>query len=1262
MVKIIGNTTATPNPRPDWEQADESKADFIKNKPYIPMVDSTYNPASENAQSGAAVAQLELALREEMHSEFVLNGFSKGMDFVSFENGTCYLSGIGTCADTDVIIPSMNGADKVIGIDGGAFQDCQSLTSVVIPDSITSIGDYAFSGCYGLTSVIIPDSVTWIGDNAFEGCDGLTCVAIPDSVTNIKAGAFSGCTSLTFYCETPEKPERWDENWNPDNCPVVWGFANDFFGVHNRFASYDAKVTLNPEGKVEIPQRSAKGEIRCLVPKDDEGHYNPNTNTVINNEYFINVLRGYAEKSVEGVIECNVPASPTDTTVVNKKYVADADKVISDKVDILNGTETQGGSVKKAVADAMAEVKANYALTTDIPDVSKFITKIPSEYITDTELSAYDSALKIHISSEIAKAQLSGGEVDLSAYYNKNETYSKDEINSLVQNSLELTLNEDGTYTVAGIGSYQGTNIIIPTHTPSGETITAIAAEAFANNENITSITVPDSVTTIGDNAFYGCKNIVFYCEADEQPEGWDDGWNANRPVVWGFASDFIEVNNKINGANNAIETKADNMKVADEKRKVKYESKRVYNEDLFKALKGQNRVYVESSNYGGVYPVIGMTLDGDERIFNPWGFSTLEEMFTAQRWSLDDTTITEATTANPAGWYKVMYDTEGNPVSYHPTLGTVAKRFNDGNLRVPLTPRLDVDATSKAYVDTADTAISQEINSLKLHLGIKEEQIQYNYDLAFTLVQPSNGKAYYVVAGLGNCNATSINIPPEVDGIPVTQISADAFSEVTSITSVTIPSTVKTIGARAFNRCRNLTSVIIPKGVTSIGERAFYYCMSLKEIVIPNSVTFLDCSAFFYCSSLKYAIISANITALKGYVFAYCKQLTSVIIPSKVTSINDHAFAYCANLRSVVIPRSVTTIHSAAFNGFSSALTVYTNLSISSSADRPTGWNISGFQIIGNCLDWGVTDSDFTWVEHQDGTHDILGYVGTKTDIEIPRMINHKSDLAIQKYAFYNNTDLRSVIIPDNITSIAAQAFVGCYNLTIYCEAESKPAGWDINWNLNKYPVVWSFADDFREVNQKIDVVERIAKGRATGYVFDTVADLDSWLTDTENTKKLVLGDNFYIRALDVPDYWWDGQNKQLLETQKVDLSEYAKTSDIPSMSDIEPIILGEWHNVEEAGISDGNMQEYRYRIIDSGIYEAYAYGYNISGGFISIHNTIAYDKEAISLNFSSENTTYISREHSLIDDMNVICCRLSFWTRSSLPYVFKVRKIRDL
>ena len=94
-------------------------------------------------------------------------------------------------------LASVNIPDGVTSIGNSAFYDCTGLTSVDIPDSVTSIGDGAFFRCSGLTSVTIPGSVTSIGGNAFWGCAGLTSVTIPDSVTSIGGFAFGGCSSLT---------------------------------------------------------------------------------------------------------------------------------------------------------------------------------------------------------------------------------------------------------------------------------------------------------------------------------------------------------------------------------------------------------------------------------------------------------------------------------------------------------------------------------------------------------------------------------------------------------------------------------------------------------------------------------------------------------------------------------------------------------------------------------------------------------------------------------------------------------------------------------------------------------------------------------------------------------------------------------------------------------------------------------------------------------------------------------------------------------
>ena len=151
--------------------------------------------------------------------------FSQDLKFILFSSGTSYgVSGIGSCADSDIIIPAKYKGKPVTSIGEYAFRGCSGLTSITIPDGVTSIGKYAFIGCSSLTSVIwnaencteagsyfdsifsgcsklssitIGENVKTIPDYAFRGCSSLTSITIPDSVTSIGHEAFRYCSSLT---------------------------------------------------------------------------------------------------------------------------------------------------------------------------------------------------------------------------------------------------------------------------------------------------------------------------------------------------------------------------------------------------------------------------------------------------------------------------------------------------------------------------------------------------------------------------------------------------------------------------------------------------------------------------------------------------------------------------------------------------------------------------------------------------------------------------------------------------------------------------------------------------------------------------------------------------------------------------------------------------------------------------------------------------------------------------------------------------------
>ena len=147
-----------------------------------------------------------------------------------------------------------------------------------------------------------------------------------------------------------------------------------------------------------------------------------------------------------------------------------------------------------------------------------------------------------------------------------------------------------------------------------------------------------------------------------------------------------------------------------------------------------------------------------------------------------------------------------------------------------------------------------------------------------------------------------------------VTSIGDEAFGWCKSLQSVTIPNSVKSIGDEAFSGCKSLQSVTIPNSVTSIGDHAFSSCESLQSVTIPNSVTKIGDRAFCSCKSLQSVTIPNSVTNIKDGAFSSCESLQSVTIPNSVTKIGDYAYSSCESLQSVTIPNSVKSIGNRAF------------------------------------------------------------------------------------------------------------------------------------------------------------------------------------------------------------------------------------------------------------------------------------------------------------------------------------------------------------
>ena len=273
--------------------------------------------------------------------------------------------------------------------------------------------------------------------------------------------------------------------------------------------------------------------------------------------------------------------------------------------------------------------------------------------------------------------------------------------------------------------------------------------------------------------------------------------------------------------------------------------------------------------------------------------------------------------------------------------------------------------------------------------------------------------KAFYGCSGL-----TSVTI-----GNSVIEICEGAFNSCTGLESIEIPNSVKTIGYEAFFYCTSLSNVNIPESVTSIGSDVFSYCTKLSNITVDEANTSYDsrdnCNAIIETASntlisgCKNTVIPNTVTSIGKLAFSGCEGLTSMQLPNSVVKIEEGAFNYCRGMTSVNIPNSVTTIESGAFHACSGLTSIDIPNSVTSIGPRAFSEcsGLSGKLIIPNSI--STLESE------------VFGRCSSLTSVSIPNSVS-----AIKLGAFGGCSSLSSVTIPSSVTEIGRGAFYNCTRL----------------------------------------------------------------------------------------------------------------------------------------------------------------------------------------------------------------------------------------
>lgn len=662
---------------------------------------------------------------------------------------------------------TFGGNSKLTSIENSAFLRCSSLTSIGIPDSVTYIESRAFLGCNSLTSISIPDSVTYIGDDAFTFCDSLTNVTIGDSVTHIGDNAFAACFGLTN---------------------VTIGDSLRSIGYTAFLGCYSlTSILINAIDPPSLDDSYLTDNLFDDSLLDDYSIFN----SLVNYKIYVPAesVDCYKSKFREGADHIEAIGNPNQY-IVEDGFVWSADRtmlIMADKNIVgeysIPDSVTSIGDLAFINCDSVTSIK--------IPDS---VTSIGNNAFTScdnlTSITIPDSATSI-------------GE---DAFYN-----------TAWYNSLPNGLVYAGKVVLEYKGEMLSDTSIVLLDGTKG-----IASRAFYDCNSLTSITIPDSVTSIGNHAFNSCDSLTSVTF----------GENSELTSIGGYAFNecdsltSITIPNSVTSiGNHAFYECQSLISITSEAEK----PPSLCDSSVLDYLPLSYKIYVLAESVNA-YKTAGNWLEYDnhiESIGNPNQY-IVEDGFV---YSADRTDIIMAN-KNIVGEYSIpdSVTSIGNRLFY-----------NCSNLTSIIIPDSVTSIGSSAF---------SGCNSLT----------------SITIPDSVTRIGWRAFCGCSGLESISVNINNTIyESIDNCVIEIATNTLILGCKSSIIPDSVTSIGDYAFHGCSSLSSIIIPDSVTSIGDDAFYWCDDLTTITFGENseLTSIGNWAFSGCDGLTSITIPDRVTSI---------------------------------------------------------------------------------------------------------------------------------------------------------------------------------------------------------------------------------------------------------------------------------------------------------------------------------------------------------------------------------------------------------------